>query len=165
MNVLDASGSSHDAGLLIDTNLLVLYTVGTVNRKRIENFKRTSKYSEQDYELLVRVIEKVTPLYTVAHVMAEVSNLIDLSGSERLQARHILKEMLSILEEAEMPSAQAAQSRPYEDHGLTDAAIAAVALKHQCTVLTDDLNLYLALAREEISAINFNHLRAREWGL
>ncbi len=163
MSVLDApSGKS---GLLIDTNLLVFYTVGTVNQSRIENFKRTSQYSEQDYELLLRVIQKITPLYTVAHVMAEVSNLTDLSGPERLLARHVLKEMLSILQEPEMPSARAVQSRPYENHGLADAAIATVALEHKCAVLTDDLDLYIALTREGISAINFNHLRAQEWGL
>ena len=165
MMVLDASESRRETGLLIDTNLLVLYTVGVVNRSRIENFKRTRQYSEWDYDLLLRVIQKGMPLYTVAHVMAEVSNLIDLSGRERLQARRVLKEMLSILQEPEMPSARAAQSSPYEDHGLADAAIAAVALKHQCTVLTDDLDLYLALFREDISVINFNHLRAQEWGV
>jgi predicted nucleic acid-binding protein len=73
--------------------------------------------------------------------------------------------MLSILQEPEMPSAQAAQSGPCEDHGLADAAIAAVALTRQCTVLTDDLDLYLALSREDISVINFNHLREQEWGV
>ena len=40
MSVLDAP--TDRSGLLIDTNLLVLYTVGTVNQSRIENFKRTS---------------------------------------------------------------------------------------------------------------------------
>jgi len=53
-------------GLLIDTNLLVLFIVGTVNRNRIGNFKRTSKYSKDDYDLLVRVLERSAgPLYTV----------------------------------------------------------------------------------------------------
>src|SRR5258708_4740638 len=95
MTVLGASGSSRNSELLIDTDLLVLYTVGTVNRSRIENFKRTCQYSERDYGLLLRVIQKLTPLYTVAHVMADVSNLIDLSGREQSLARHVLKEMLS----------------------------------------------------------------------
>ncbi len=163
MNVLDVP--SDRSGLLIDTNLLVLYTVGTVNQSRIENFKRTCQYSERDYGLLLRVIQKITPLYTVAHVMAEVSNLTDMSGPERLLARHVLKEMLSILQEPEMPSARAARSNRYESHGLADAAIATIALEHKCAVLTDDLDLYIALAREGISAINFNHVRAQEWGL
>ena len=41
------------AGLIVDTNLLVLYVVGSVNPERIETFKRTR----------------------LAHVLAEVSNL------------------------------------------------------------------------------------------
>jgi hypothetical protein len=64
-------------------NLLVLFAVGTVNRDRIETFKRTSKYTKADYDLLVRVLEKFDPLITVAHVLAEVGNLTDLEGSEK----------------------------------------------------------------------------------
>jgi len=165
MNVPDAPELSGRSGLLIDTNLLVLYAVGTVNPRRIENFKRTSQYSEEDYSLLLRVIQKITPLYTVAHVMAEVSNLTDLSGPERLLARRVVKEMISILEEPPMPSARAVESRPYEGHGLADAAIATVALEHQCAVLTDDLTLYIELTLEGIPVINFNHLREQQWGL
>lgn len=155
-------GADSRAGLLIDTNLLVLFTVGSVNRGRIENFKRTRQYTEHDYELLLRVIERFSPLYTVAHVMAEASNPTDLTGIERLRDRHVLKETIAILQEPEMPSARAAQSRPYEDLGLVDAAIAAVAREHKCAVLTDDLDLYLALSREGLPVLNFTHLRARE---
>ena len=100
-------GSASAAGLLVDTNLLVLFTIGTVNRDRIEQFKRTRQYTKTDYDLLFRVLGQFNPLYTVAHVLAEVSNLTDLSGSERLQARYVLKEALSVLNEAEMPSTRA----------------------------------------------------------
>src|SRR6266404_339872 len=92
------------AGLLVDTNLLVLFAVGTVNRNRIETFKRTRQYTKTDYDLLVRVLEKFKTLYTVAHVLAEVSNLTDLPGPERLQARRVLKNTISVLNEAEMSS-------------------------------------------------------------
>ena len=68
------------AGLLVDTNLLVLYVVGGVNRNRIDTFKRTTRYTKSDYDLLLRVIAKFNPLYAVAHVLAEVSNLTDLPG-------------------------------------------------------------------------------------
>jgi len=66
------------AGLFVDTNLLVLFTIGSVNWDRIEQFKRTRQYSKTDYDLLLRVLGKFKSLYTVAHVMAEVSNLTDL---------------------------------------------------------------------------------------
>ena len=78
---LYAESPSRD-GLLVDTNLLVLFTVGTVNRDRIEIFKRTSRYTKPDFDLLLRVLAKFNKLYTVAHVLAEVSNLTDLPGAE-----------------------------------------------------------------------------------
>ena len=159
------SGFDSRAGLLIDTNLLVLFVVGGVNRDRIESFKRTGQYSKTDYQLLLRVLDGFEPLYTLAHVMAEVSNLTDLTGREGLQARQLLKETLTILREPEMPSVRAAQSGPYESLGLVDAAIAALAREYKCTVLTDDLDLYLALSREGIMALNFAHLRERNWGV
>ena len=111
------------AGLLVDTNLLVLYVVGTVNRNRIETFKRTRQYTRADYDLLVRVLTNFEPLYTVAHVLAEVSNLTDLPGTERLLARLVLKETISVLNDAEMSSTLAAEDRIYKDLGLVDAAL------------------------------------------
>jgi hypothetical protein len=159
------SGFDSRAGLLIDTNLLVLFVVGSVNRDRIESFKRTRQYSKADYELLLQVLDAFEPLYTLAHVMAEVSNLTDLTGRERLQARHVLKEALTILREPEMPSVRAAQSPPYENLGLVDAAIAALTREYRCAVLTDDLDLYLALSREGMAVLNFTHLRERVWGV
>jgi predicted nucleic acid-binding protein len=152
-------------GLLIDTNLLVLLVVGTVNPNRIETFKRTSKYTRADYHLLVRVLSTFEPLYTVAHVLAEVSNLTDLTGPERKQARRVLNKTISLLNEAAMPNAPAAEDRLYHRLGLVDAAIGAVALAHSCCVLTDDLDLYLGLARDKSSVLNFTHLRASVLGI
>lgn len=151
-------------GLLIDTNLVVLLVVGTVSLDRITVFKRTSKYSKSDYDLLVRIIKLARkPLYTVAHVLAEVSNLTVLSGAERLQARRVLKGIVADLLEPGIASVRAADAREYESLGLVDAAIATVAREHNCAVLTDDLDLYVSLARQNIEAFNFAHLQAQEW--
>ena len=155
---------SGKAGLLVDTNLLVLFAVGSVNRRRIEVFKRTRQYTIGDFELLLRVLGNRSSLYTVAHVLAEVSNLTDLPGLERHLVREILKQTISLLTEAEIASARAADEPVYPRLGLVDAAIAAVAREHKCTVLTDDLDLYLALQRDQIEVINFTHMRERVWG-
>jgi hypothetical protein len=72
-------------------------------------------------------------------------------------------ESIALLREPEMPSARAAESSTYERLGLADAAITTVAREHNCTVLTDDFDLYMALTREGLSAVNFNHLRERDW--
>jgi predicted nucleic acid-binding protein len=166
---MSASGLCFDlpstAGLLVDTNLLVLFAVGAVNRDRIETFKRTRQYTKADYDLLLRVLVKFKHLYTVAHVLAEVSNLTDLPGSERHRARWVLKETISLLNETEMPSARAADDRLYQDLGLVDAAIGAVARVHNCAVLTDDLDLYVLPSRDKVNVFNFTHLRAQSWGM
>jgi predicted nucleic acid-binding protein len=153
------------SGLLVDTNLLVLFAVGGVNRNRIETFKRTNRYTKADYELLLQVLEAFPILYTVPHVLAEVSNLIDLPGSERHHARSLLKEAISVLHEAEIPSAPAAEDILYPKLGLADAAIGAVARTHNCTVLTDDLDLYLLLSHQKVSVDYFTYLRARALGV
>jgi hypothetical protein len=153
------------SGLLIDANLLVLFVVGTVNLGRLEDFKRTRKYNKGDYQLLLRVMERLKPWYTLAHVMAEVSNLSDLSGRELLQARQVLKETLAVLREPAMASEHAAQNGLYVRLGLVDAAIATLARENKCAVLTDDFDLYVALSREGIAALNFSHLQASSWGL
>jgi rRNA-processing protein FCF1 len=146
-------------GLLVDTNLLVLYAVGTVNRNRIETFKRTRQYTMDDYDLLVQVLGNFDRLFTVAHVLAEVSNLTDLPGAERLQARHVLKATISLLEESDMSSTRATEDRLYEDLGLVDAAIGAVARANNLAVLTDDFVLYERLSRQNVRVFNFAHLR------
>jgi predicted nucleic acid-binding protein len=152
-------------GLLVDTNLLVLFAVGTVNRHRIEMFKRTRQYTKADYDLLLRVLDKFNTRYTVAHVLAEVSNLTDLPGAEGQQARRVLKETISLLSEVELSSALAAEDRHYQKLGLVDAAISAAARAHNCTALTDDFDLYHLLSRDKVNVLNFTHLRAREWGV
>jgi rRNA-processing protein FCF1 len=113
----------------------------------------------------VRITEQFKRLYTVAHVVAEVSNLTDLSGPERLRARDVLKEALSVLHEAEMPSVRAAQHRLYAGLGLVDSAIASAARDQGCAVLTDDFDLYQSLTRDNVPVLNFTHLRASAWGL
>lgn len=107
---------------------------------------------------------KFKVLNTVPHVLAEVSNLSDLAGAQRQHARRFLKETISALTEAEVSSARAAEDVLYPKLGLVDAAIGAVARLRNCTVLTDDLDLYLFLSQEKIKVINFTHERARELG-
>jgi rRNA-processing protein FCF1 len=146
------------SGLLVDTNLLVLWVVGGVNRNRIETFKRTSNYTKTDHDFLRRVLASFETLYTVPHVLAEVSNLTDLPGAERQQARSFLKRTISLLKEVEM-RIHAAEDVLYPKLGLVDAAIGAVARVHRCAVLTDDQELYLRLSHERVNVIYFSYLR------
>ena len=142
-------------GLLVDTNFLVLLAVGTVNRNRVETFKRTSAYTSSDFNLLIRCLDHFDQhLLTVPHVLAEVSNLTDLPGAERLAARHFLRTTISLLREVSIPSSTAASDPLFEVLGPSDAAIGVVAQNNGCAVLTDDLDLYVRLSHRGVTLIN-----------
>ena len=55
---------------------------------------------------------------------------------------------------------RAAEDALYQDLGLVDAAIGAVARANGCAVLTDDLGLYLRLSHDKVPVFNFTHLLA-----
>jgi predicted nucleic acid-binding protein len=147
--------------LLIDTNLLVLYVVGTVNANRVSQFKRTQAYTVADYQLLYGVMQEFAEIWTVPQVMAEVSNLTDLSGHEYELARGVLRRSILEIVESQVSSRVAAGHALFAPLGITDAAIASAAKETGCAVLTDDLELFLRLLAADVQAFNFTHLREK----
>jgi len=146
-------------GILIDTNLLVLLVVGSVNRDRIPRFKRTSSYTPADWDLLTGILEQIPRRYSIAHVLAEVSTLTDLKGPYLEIAREILRNAISLLEELPIASRDACASTYYRRLGLTDAAIGFVAKQRGCSVVTNDSGLYAALLEEGVPVLRFDDLR------
>jgi hypothetical protein len=71
-------------GILIDTNLVVLLIVGSVNRDRIALFRRTRQYTPADWDLLTGILEQVPRRYAIrAHSFRSQRS----HGSERPGAR------------------------------------------------------------------------------
>jgi hypothetical protein len=157
---MNMAGFSSSGGVLVDTNLLVLFAVGTVNRNRVENFKRTRQYRKGDYDLLVKVLGYFRAQYTLTHIMAEVSNLTDLNEPERTLARRVVAKTIAVFEEPPISSLRAAGGALYEKLGLTDSAIAIVAREQRCSVLTDDFDLYHSLEKENLPVLKFSYLQA-----
>ena len=159
----DFAQNAQSNGILVDTNLLVLFVVGAVNRRRIPQFKRTSRYTPADYDLLTRVVGRFSLNYTLPHLLTEVSNLTDLPGSERAAARALFRDIVSVLKEVPLASRDACDTQCYPHVGLADAAIALAVQHHQCSVLTDDSDLCRVLAARGASVLNFDYLRQSLW--
>jgi len=149
-------------GVLIDTNLLVLLLVGTVNKQRIPKFKRTAAFEIEDYELLVRLIEWFGQVLATPHVLAQVSDLTDLYGNELDAVRILFKNLVRQIEERFDASPIVVDDPLFMRLGLTDAAIATVCAQGNL-VLTADLPLQVALQERGFDALNFNHIRAISW--
>ncbi|KAF0165241.1 MAG: hypothetical protein FD157_1593, partial [Rhodocyclaceae bacterium] len=61
--------------ILIDTNLLVLYVVGTASRSYIEKHKRLTEFVVEDYDALLKLINNASAVFVTPHTLAETSNL------------------------------------------------------------------------------------------
>lgn len=150
-------------GLLIDTNLLLLYFVGAHDPDRIPKFKRTMAFTVDEFWLLMSFVASFDKLVTTPNVLTEVSNL---SGqlAENLRGA-FYKDFairIPILEEHYVDSATVSSSVHFNQFGLTDSGIVRL-VKDKYLVLTDDLNLVGYLQNRDIDVINFNHIRSLAW--
>jgi hypothetical protein len=101
--MLDSAGlivKYRGQGVLVDTNLLVLYLVGLVNIERIRTFKRTSSFEKDDFLLLARLLDHFgPPLISTPHVLSQISDLTDLSGKELIKIRRLFRTLIGEVKE------------------------------------------------------------------
>ena len=151
-------------GVLIDTNLLVLYLVGKVNRNRITQFKRTRNFSASDFDLLVQLVSWFGRLFATPHLLTETSNLADLPAAEGAKVRFLFRTLVEQIGEFYDPSSRLVANKLFDRFGLTDVAIGETC-RRGILVLTADVRLHDALQRESpsLDVLNFNHIRSQGW--
>ncbi len=149
--------------LLVDTNILLLYIVGSLSLDRIARHKRTATFTIKDYWLLDSLLRNFGGIVVTPNVLTEVSNLLghtDKRTSQVLLAW--LGSQVAAFDEHYVPSHEAIAAAEFSRLGLTDATILSCPLQ-DLAVLTDDIHLYLALERRGVEVINFHHLREASW--
>lgn len=150
-------------GILIDTNILLLYFVGAVNPERISRFNRTEQFAPEDYQTLLEILAYFPQRITTPNILTETNSLLNQLGEpERSRCFAFFATTISVFNESFINSQIAAQNQGFIKFGLTDCGIAETA-QSQYLVLTDDFKLYLYLQSQGIDAINFNHLRTYGW--
>ncbi|MCI0624916.1 MAG: hypothetical protein L0387_25290 [Acidobacteria bacterium] len=149
-------------GVLVDTNLLLLFVVGVMDRSRIEKHDKLSHYTVEDFDLLVRVLNQFTTRVTTPNILTEVSNLVGVRHEHGQLVLRLLKEMLTqaepMLDEQHVPTSRAANFPRFETVGVTDSGIAEIA-RGRYLVLTSDFPLSEILVGNGIDAVNFTHIR------
>ena len=145
------------AGLVIDTNLLLLYLMGIYDPKKISQFKRTQQFIEEDFRLLTKFIDLFDKekIVVTPHILTETTNLAP------NHTFPILQTILESLQENMVESLKIINSDTtcFNKFGLSDAAIQHLAQQNYL-ILTDDLPLYHYLATKGHSVINLNHIRS-----
>ncbi len=151
-------------GVLIDTNLLLLYAVGSSDPSIIERaaFKGLAAYDTDDLRLVLAFLSLFSTRVTTPHVLAEVSNWIGyLPRDQKVACLAQFRDIFSSFTELRVDSLASSTHQIFRFLGLTDTAIAEVA--KQYLVLTDDARLVGHLNAMGLEALNINHLRQELW--
>ncbi len=156
-------GRYREGGLLVDTNLLLLYLVGAYDERQIRGFRRTEQFEPEDFLVLAAFIGQFGQVVTTPHVLTETSNLLgQLSGHVRAGCFTLLRQSISLMREHQAPAATIAADPDFIRFGITDMAIAE-ASPGTYLVLTDDLPLYSYLGGRGVDVLNFNNIRPFEY--
>lgn len=148
------------AGVLVDTNILLLYFVGGYDTQRISRFKRTAQFNTEDYHLLLKLLSFFETIVTTPNVLSEVNNL-----SGKLAGRAYMEKFgdcIQTLDEHYMESARVARLEHFPQLGLTDSGIVHLAANRHL-ILTDDFRLAKILESRGADVLNFNHIRIFGW--
>jgi hypothetical protein len=141
-------------GLLIDTNIVLLYIVGSIDILLIRDFPRTSMFTEDDFDKVSRFIDYFDFKITTPHVLTEISNLI----GNRQNIQSVLKTYIEKSREIFLESSGVSNSNAFLNFGLADTAIMDTA-KNSYLIFTNDRPFYGFLINSQIDAVNLDQLR------
>lgn len=142
----------------MDTNLLLIWTVGNANPEWLKTHGRVPVSGEELFIILDEILPRLSKLITTSHVLAETSNLLKFKvHGESLKALKLTLKQITVGLEELKPDAVEVMSNPlYERLGLTDTALNAMA-KDGTVLLTNDLDLYVACSEKYNNVLNLNH--------
>jgi len=147
-------------GAIIDTNILLLFFVGSFRRDLIGQ-RRTEKFVPEDFDLIVSVMDYFTPVVTTPNVLTEVNNLMpNWIGPTYFE---VFAQGIALLREEYTPSKEIAAHPAFPIVGLTDTGIIQAATQGGYLVITDDWTLRQFLGHAGVDALNFEELRFQNW--
>jgi hypothetical protein len=139
---LTVADTAHNLRVLLDTNLLILYLIGSTNRDRIGRFKRTQNYTIEDFDLLVQVLSGYRQYLTTPHILTQVDDLVKLEEPEYGAFLELFRSWIGGASESIASAIELVRDPMFFRVGFADTGIGKAA-EQGTDILTDDLNLYL----------------------
>lgn len=126
--------------LIIDTNLLLLLVIGSVEGGRhIRNSKRLDAYTIDDYDIVVKIIGQYRKVFFTHYILTEISNLIDLEGEARITALEIARNLFNEFCQVNSNMKTDMSNNFFINYGITDCSIIELSKNHM--ILTNDNRL------------------------
>jgi hypothetical protein len=146
-------------GILVDTNLLLLYIVGSIDIERIRSFKRTSIDDTDDFDIVLTLINLFdNKIVSTPHILSQVSDLVGKNDTFRSGLKQLISGFVS--QEIFVKGSILVQSSGFASFGIADTAIIEMA-KQSYLVFTDDNSLYGFLKNTNSDALSLNQFRQK----
>ena len=155
-------------GLIVDTNILILFLVGSYDINQIEKLKvlnnSDKKYSIDDFKLLKELFEYFKKIIIIPQVIAELSNLsITGGGVNGNKLNDYLQIVIKFLKRAEERHQQTnclwgMELSVIGKYGFTDMTLFELSKQTKMQILTDEMPLYV-YSQNKIPIIKFGHIK------
>lgn len=153
-------------GIIVDSNVMLLFLVGCYDINYINMFKRTMKYTTEEYyfirDLLTTYYYK-DKIYTSPHILTELSNLSKIEGGRRNKYFNFFVKILSNTCEIHIGKNKILEFKELPKFGITDIGIYKIAKKNNLLVLTDDFRLSSYLLDNCINVLNLRNISKYLW--
>lgn len=153
------------SGVLVDTNLLLVYIVGlydTVTGYRLVNtFKYTKgDYGAGDFDVLLAFLKEFDVLVTTPHILAEVSNSIvgELTDPAKDLCLGLIQKTIPTFQEHHVPAKNLLAEEQFRTYGVADIGILRTAAGRYL-VLTDDYSLSSYLNKIGIDTLSLPEIK------
>jgi len=154
-------------GIAIDTEILLLLCVGLFNEGLIKRkgFKRTDKYSVDEFRIAQGIIKQISPHIVTPHVLAEFSNFSNELKERRKGYYSAIDSFLKNELEIYYPKEEILDEPFISFLGFADISLYKTCRDEGCVLFTADSPLTGFLRRQNIDVINMVEIQAELWGL
>lgn len=146
-------------GVLVDTDLYLLWLAGTLNKDLIGNTRRLKHFDLNAYQVLECYLSNFQRFVTTPSVITETSNLIG-SGKRELTPglTELLRRLVLISEDYQTASHEIVKDPAFLKLGFAGTACK-IAASNGLLLLTDDRPLAQYCDKQRLDVVNFNHIR------
>ena len=164
-------------GIILDSNLLLLFLIGNYNSQLIDNYNPISKsrqdYSVDDFERLKQILKLfLNKIIITPQIIAEVSNLT-ITGNRSAYGEQLLgyiKAVISLMQEMTEHHQSSnclwgMEIKIISEFGFTDLTILELAKEKRLPILTDDFPFFSLAISKKIPTFRFSDYKNSKYKL
>lgn len=153
-------------GIIIDTNILLAYLVGTYDLDFMCVWKRTKMYDCDDYEFIKKVLSQFSRRIVTAHILAELSNHSKgIKGQRSRGYFEVFREHFRNVDEKHIPKERILDCPSLPEFGVTDLGIVEAVKEFGYLPFIDEFAMANYFRRKLcVEVLNLNDLRTVKMG-